>query len=68
MMGRPAASNGIRTTRPSPQHAATSDPPSGATARWHTASPASTGPPNGSNVASPVRRNACTVPASSSAA
>ena len=33
----------MRTTRPSPQQLARSEPPSGATATWHTASPASTG-------------------------
>ena len=47
--GRPAASSVIRTTRPSPQQLATSDPPSGATAMWQTASPASTGAPSGAN-------------------
>ena len=46
--GRPAASRVIRTTRPSRQQLATSEPASGATATWHTDSPASTGAPSGS--------------------
>ena len=37
--GRPSASSVIRTTRPSPQPVATSEPPSGATATWQVASP-----------------------------